>query len=196
MKIDARADFDFLNQNIETFSSAIQPLWHPLGFSSCIIKKEQEGKTLRVHFWPPNERRTKNPDWPIHTHAYALSSLILDGQLTDIQYEVEAGDEYNVYSVTYSNGNSEIFRTNAGLKIISKKSAIRSAGEQYRVERGIFHQSFVEFGKSTVTLVSLSEHSDEAPLVLGGAGLVSYPYDRTPFDRELFWSAVRKAISS
>ena len=196
MKIDARASFDFLIQNIENFSSTIQPLWHPLGFSSSIIKNKQEGQTLRVHFWPPDERRTKNPDWPIHTHAYALSSLILAGQLTDIQYDVDAGDEYNVYSVAYSNGHSEIFRTNGGLKIISKKSAIRSAGEQYRVERGVFHQSFVEFGRSTVTLVALSEHSDEAPLVLGRAEAGSYPYDRTPFDRELFWSAVRRALSN
>ncbi|MBV8659125.1 MAG: hypothetical protein JO142_14995 [Burkholderiales bacterium] len=196
MRIDARDSLDFLNQNIDHLATTVQPLWHPLGFSSCVIREIKGQYILRVHYWPPNERRTKNPDWPIHTHAYTLSSLILHGQVEDIQYDTTDGDEYIVYKVAYANGNSEIIKAEEGANITSKNSVLRVAGDQYRVERGIFHQSLVELGRSAVTLVALSDISNEAPLVLGEAGELRYPYDRTPFDRELFWSVVRDSITS
>lgn len=196
MKINASDNFHFLFNNIDCLAIDIQPLWHPLGFASCVIKKDVPNVTLRVHYWPPNVRRTKNPDWPIHTHSYTLSSLVLHGAIEDIQYETAQGDEYTIYQVTYLNENSEIINTARKINISKQIAEMRTNGDQYRVERGVFHQSTVKFSESAVTLVALSEPSNEAPLVLGKGGEHRYPYDRTPFDKELFWSTVRYSIEN
>lgn len=195
MKINALDHLDFLLENIDTLASNIQPLWHPLGFVSCVIRDTPGEPTLRVHYWPPNDRRTKNPDWPIHTHSYALSSLVMSGKVEDTQYKTTDGEQHSIYQVSYFNGNSEIRCTGRKASALKCTSHTRTEGEQYRVERGVFHESSVGFSESAVTFVALSEPSSEAPLVLGGDGDRSYPYDRTPFDREQFWSAVRDAIS-
>jgi hypothetical protein len=195
MKINALDHINFLLDNIDALASSIQPLWHPLGFVSCVIRDEPGELTLRVHYWPPNDRRTKNPDWPVHTHSYALSSLVMRGTIEDIQYKTSAGDDFKIYSVSYFNGNSEIRSTGKNTNALKCISESRTEGEQYRVERGVFHQSAVKFTESAVTFVALSEPSSEPPLVLGGDGEQRYPYDRTPFNKEQFWSAVKDAIS-
>ena len=196
MKINARDNIELLLENIEFFAETIQPLWHPLGFVSCLIKGDSGVSSFRLHYWPANERRTKNPDWPVHTHTYALSSFILSGKIEDIQYKTIEGDDYSIYEVAYLNGNSEISNTGKKISISQKISATRTKGDQYRVERGVFHQSFVDISESAVTFVALSELSNGAPLVLGHDGDHRYPYDRTPFDRELFWSVIRKSIDN
>lgn len=196
MKINASDHFDFLVNNINHLAENIQPLWHPLGFVSCVIQEVKSEYTLRVHFWPSNERRTKNPDWPIHTHSYALSSLILSGEIQDIQYNTTDGHEYSIYKVEYSQGNSEIIKTDKTACLTETVNLIQPAGNEYRVERGTFHQSRVKFDHSAVTLVALSDASSEPPLVLGRTGDFRYPYDRIPFDKELFWASVRHSIST
>lgn len=196
MKIDAVDHINFLLDNIDTLEVTIQPMWHPLGFVSCVIRDKPGEFTLRVHYWPPNDRRTKNPDWPVHTHSYALSSLVLCGSVEDIQYEMLDGEEHSIYEVSYFDGDSEISKTHRKARILKFTSEIRAQGEQYRVERGVFHQSSVKLSDSAVTFVALSESSGEAPLVLGGDGDQRYPYDRTPFNQEVFWTAVRYAISN
>lgn len=196
MKIDAIDHIDFLLDNFDLLASSIQPLWHPLGFVSCVISENPGKPTLRVHYWPPNDRRTKNPDWPVHTHSYALSSLVLSGSVEDIQYDPILGRDYSVYRVSYLNGNSEISNTGRKTGLSKRTSEVRTLGDQYRVERGVFHQSEVKLTESAVTFVALSEPSHEPPLVLGGNGDQKYPYDRTPFNKEIFWSAVRNAISN
>jgi hypothetical protein len=195
MKINALDHLNFLLDNIDTIAVNIQPLWHPLGFVSCVIRDNPGELTLRVHYWPPHDRRTKNPDWPVHTHSYALSSLVMLGKIEDTQYKTTDGERYSIYQVSYFNGNSEIRSTGRKTSALKCTSEIHTEGEQYRVERGVFHQSSVQFTESAVSFVALSEPSSEAPLVLGGDGEQSYPYDRTPFNKEEFWSAVRGAIS-
>jgi hypothetical protein len=194
MKIDALDFVDLIRRNFEGISRSSEPLWHPLGFVSTVVEQVEGRHTLRLHYWPTNERRTKNPDWPIHTHSYALSSLVLAGSVYDSQYEVEQGSDYSVYEVRYFDGGSQITRTDRSVSIAKTTTRTRQSGEQYRVERGVFHQSLVPIGKSAVTMVALSEIGSDPPLVLGASGDMRYPYDRVPFDRGTFWAAIKAAL--
>lgn len=196
MRIDARDFVGWVAENIGQLSNESVPLWHPLGFVSAVVAKVDGSHTLRLHYWPKSERRTKNPDWPIHTHSYSLSSLVLAGRVEDLQYELEAGSQYSVYEVRYFGGDSEIVRTNRTVSIGKTTTHVHSSGAQYRVERGVFHQSRVAFENSAVTLVALSENSSGPPLVLGTTGGSRYPYDRTRFDPDTFWAAVRTALGA
>lgn len=175
----------------------MQPQWHPLGFVSCVILRETDGSTVRVHYWPKSERRVKNPDWPVHTHTYQLSSLVLAGRLFDIQYQRSSGTSQVIYEVNYYDGGSSIARTSETISLSIEFEKERSVGEQYSVERGVFHETRVAFDESALTLVALSEFKENLhPLVVGSNKAESYPYDRTSFDREEFWSQVETSLIS
>jgi len=193
MQTSIQDAFDFLSSNLEQLASNVVPLWHPLGFVSCVID-ESPTHVTRVHYWPPGERRVKNPDWPIHTHAYALRSLVMSGAVRDLQYRVEPGEQWRIYSVNYYDGGSEIVRTSESVSAVPEVDEIRNAGEQYEVPRGVFHQTHVPHDQATVTVVLLTDHVTDAPKVLGVKQAKKYPYDRVAFDAAVFWKAVREAV--
>lgn len=194
MKTDILDSCDFLNNNLKRLASKVVPLWHPLGFVSCVVDESPGHHVTRVHFWPPGERRVKNPDWPIHTHTYALKSLVLSGAVRDLQYRVIPGDHWCIYSVKYHEGGSEIVRTSERVDVVVEVDEMRHAGQQYEVPRGVFHQTQVAHDQAAVTVVRLSNHGAEAPKVLGAEQAEKYPYNRIEFDPGLFWAAVREAV--
>lgn len=196
MEASVRSALPFLRRELPRLKRDFVPLWHPLGFVSCIIYEESKFLTIRVHYWPPGKRRVKNPDWPIHTHCYDLSSLILLGCVQDIQYGTRTGDSYTVYNVNYYEGGSEIVDTRSNISLVETVNETRVAGEQYVVNRGIYHQTLVQKNECAVTVVVLSNFSEEAPKVLGTSAAVRYPYDRRPFDKYCFWGAVTRALEA
>ena len=186
----------FISQNIDTFSSNLVPLWHPLGFVSCVIEDIPSNNTIRLHYWPKGMRRVKNPDWPIHTHSYTLNSLILRGKVRNLQYRTVSGVGKWIYLVNYFEGGSEIIRTEDETQVIIESDEVRYCGEQYQVPRGTFHQTHVPINEIAVTIVVLSDYSEEHPKVLGDYKLSKkYPYDRIPFDQIHFWNEVREALN-
>jgi len=194
MQTDILDSFDFLKNNLERLASKVVPLWHPLGFVSCVVNESPGKYVTRAHFWPLGERRVKNPDWPIHTHTYALKSLVLSGAVRDLQYRVVPGDQWCVYSVNYYEGGSEIVRTSENVNAVIEVDEMRHAGKQYEVPQGVFHQTQVAHDQAAVTVVVLSNYGAEAPKVLGTKQAEKYPYDRIEFDPGLFWKAVREAV--
>ncbi|EUJ11162.1 hypothetical protein Meth11DRAFT_2002 [Methylophilaceae bacterium 11] len=196
MKVEAEYFLPYLKNNICELELKCIPLWHPLGFVSCIIHEVSNLFTVRIHYWPENVRRVKNPDWPIHTHSYFLSSHILNGELTDIQYEQYEAEEYSIFSVNYYKGGSEIHLTNKKTGVKETIHTRRLGGESYSVSKGVFHQTNVEIDKTALTLVALSEFSEEPPLVLGNSvAQNSYPYDRVIFEPEIFWREVKIGLN-
>ncbi len=196
MKTNASSQLPYLRETISQLASTAQPLWHPLGFVSCVIRNKEKQNTTRVHYWPKNERRCKNPDWPIHTHAYDLSSLVLEGGVRDIQYRQKAGSKYAIYSVSYVGHDSSITRSDQYTSIETLVDKFREVGEEYSVPMGAFHQTLVPIDEMAVTLVVLSNFGNADPLVLGAAAEKSYPYDRVQFNKLVFWNRVRDAISN
>ncbi|PLW83645.1 hypothetical protein CWI75_04660 [Kineobactrum sediminis] len=194
MKTDIANAFNFLHDHLDDLSSTIVPLWHPLGFVSCVINDSSKEQVVRVHYWPAGERRVKNPDWPIHTHSYFLKSLVLSGRVKDLQYSVERGEQWCVYSVNYYEGGSEIIRTSESINAHPTIDEIRDAGVKYEVPRGVFHQTKVPDDQTAVTLALLTDHGTEPPKVLGTKQGKKYPYDRIEYDPEVFWKVVREAV--
>ena len=195
MTIEARSQLYYLRENFCDISSTCQPLWHPLGFVSCVIRKEESVLTTRIHYWPKLERRTKNPNWPIHNHTYDLSSYILDGQVRDTQYRLTVGDDYVVYLVSYFEQNSTITRTEKQTSVETTINTLRTSGEEYSVPLGVFHQTNVLINESAMSLVVLSNFADDKPHVLGSPGKDCYPYDRMEFDKSQFWDRVSEVIN-
>ena len=196
MKIEARSQLPYLRENIDRIASSCQPLWHPLGFVSCVIRNESEKYITRIHYWPKSKRRPKTPNWPIHTHTYHLSSYILDGRVRDIQYRLKDGTEYAVYSVSYSGENSEIVPTKELASVEKLVDVFQEKGEEYSILTGFFHQTKVPLHESATTLVVLSNFVSAKPFVLGTPGEKTYSYERARFDKLAFWSRIANLIEA
>ncbi|MYB76784.1 MAG: hypothetical protein F4X83_06765 [Chloroflexi bacterium] len=194
MKINARSQLPYLRDNISEIASTCQPLWHPLGFVSCVIRREEDEFTTRVHYWPRGNRRTKEPNWPIHNHAYELSSHILAGCVRDIQYRLVRGNDYAIYSVSYAGENSTITLTNRRTSLEKLIDQFHLAGEDYSVSVDTFHETDVPMQEQAISLVVQSNFRDTEPLVLGTGEGGQHSYDRIEFDRVAFWSQVRGTI--
>jgi hypothetical protein len=196
MRISASSQLAYLRENLFHLSCTCVPLWHPLGFVSCLVRSELDHFAVRVHYWPKNERRPKRPDWPIHTHVYDLSSLVLMGRVRDVQFREKTGLEHAVYSVSYDGDDSAISDTGQHLSIEAQIDDYHSVGEEYFVPKGTFHCTYVSRTEFALTLVALSNFEKASPLVLGQSGRESEPYGRQPFDKEVFWHHVHEAFAT
>ena len=194
MKTNTYSQLTYLRENFAEIALACQPLWHPLGFVSCVVRREGEEFTTRIHYWPKSDRRTKSPDWPIHNHAYELSSRILYGRVHDMQYSLKEGTDHALYSVSYSGEDSTIKCTSKKTSIEKVIDRIHETGMDYSISRGSFHQTHVPKDESAVTLVVLSDFGGNKPLVLGAIEGNCYRYDRDFFDKSAFWSRMRDVI--
>ena len=194
MKIEARSQLLYLRVKFCEIALACQPLWHPLGFVSCVIRRKEGEYTTRLHLWPKYERRTKSPHWPIHNHVYDLASCVLSGRVRDTQYRLKDGSDYAIYSVRYSGENSVLGFTNRRTSIEKVIDEVHEPGEEYSVSLGSFHQTKVPIGESAITIVVLSNFVSDNPLVLGAVGEQKYQYDRAEFDKSAFWAIVDEVI--
>jgi hypothetical protein len=198
MKADAKNYTKHLRAVLSECARTVVPLYHPLGFVSCVLPSPENGIILRVHYWPKEGRREKAPGWPVHTHNFRLSSFVMSGEIRNRNYvEIDGpgpGLERNVYKVEYEGEHSRIVDTGRVLRVEVGSDSIHSAGMGYCVERGVFHESVVPVGEMVVTLACLTEKSAIAPLVLGDVSGGSFAYQRESFDSVEFWSVVSDAV--
>jgi len=185
-----------IRENINGLSKNTAPLWHPLGFVSCVVSNKEDLVT-RLHYWPKNQKKPKCPDWPIHTHLFTLTSLVLHGQIKDIQYRPSSGKQYSALSVEYVGVNSKLIPTGDlfDLKVI-RETVLQRHGS-YIVEEGVFHQSEVHSEDETMTLVQCANPTNRPPIVVAPTEEldllrgVNFDYLREPFSREVFWEKAR-----
>jgi hypothetical protein len=183
----------WLHERLHNFVG-IQPYWHPLGFVSCFLNRGDQ-QSIRLHYWPANDRRPKTPNWPIHTHVFDLKSIILAGRVRDRQYRLANGNAYTVYIVRYNGIDSTIVPTDQQTDVVVSCDVVRPTGATYCVPVGTFHETVVEIADETLTLVVCTNFQAADPLVLGRAGDAAYPYQRAAFDSAQFWSRVERALA-
>lgn len=188
-----------IQNEIGVLSVEVLPLWHPLGFVSCVVFKENNIVT-RLHYWPKDERKPKKPNWPIHTHIFKLSSLILSGSLRDVQYHRFPGNDYAAYQVQYMGEDSILVEKGEKCRIGIVRDSILYPHGFYYIEEGVFHESKVDLHQETLTLAQCFEYSSDEPIVLApvtecaGSDVSSLQYIRQPYNSGLFWERVGSLI--
>ncbi len=199
MRARAISALNRIQEDFASISAGVEPLWHPLGFVSCIVF-DDDGVVTRLHYWPSTERRPKAPNWPIHTHLFKLSSLVVSGSLRDKQYHCFPGSDYTGLRVVYSDEDSVLIETGSTYRIQNVRETIIHKYGFYSIEEGLFHQSEVDIGRETLTLAQCSNHSKNTPIVLAPLGEFhknkerKFEYIRRPFGKERFWKRVGQLI--
>lgn len=145
------------------------PTWHPLGFIHLTLLETSNG-TVRLHIWPPFNRRPKSPNWQIHSHIYNLNSLIICGKITNTFYETSdlgVDDLYREYKVIYGQGLSRLEGTSNMVNVNILRTDKHLMGDIYSIPSQIFHSSSTEISELSATIVATSKHIKSSPLVLG-----------------------------
>ncbi len=190
------APVSVLRRAVKSWMESTNPtcLLHPHGFYIVLLGRN-ETQEWRFHYWPPGSPNTLGMPARIHTHDRHVESRILQGTLTDIQYQVAtttAGGQ-PLYEVLYegdrySQTTSNILRRTA-TRVIStvKQSTSMQSGETYQIECHAYHEAVVPQHVATSTLVCMHGHLPGSVNVIG---LDGYPeiisFQRTEHRADVF----------
>lgn len=154
-------------------------LMHPHGFYVVLLSRN-DTEEWRFHFWPKESRAITGMPAYIHTHDRQVDSRVLQGQLTNILYDVNTVSVggHPLYQVSYHGDRYAAMTTNIlGNTHRRAQTLIRShhtikCGDTYQIERHCYHESVVSQQLATSTIVCMHERSPGAIMVVG---LDGYP---------------------
>ena len=161
-------------------------LVHPHGFYVVLLDRN-ETEEWRFHFWPRGLRAAVGMPAFIHTHDRHVVSRVLQGQLTNILYDVSTVPTGGqpLYEVGYggdryaSATSNFLRRTPTRVKPTMLRRDTIGRGYTYVVKRHAFHEAVVPHQLATATLVCMRGRSLGPVMVVG---LNGYP-DAIAFTR-------------
>lgn len=172
-------------------------LKHPHGFYVMLLNRSDD-EEWRLHLWPSSHRQISGMPASIHLHDTHVSSRILAGTLTNIQYAITplgsgTTSGHPVYDVIYE-GDRYARRTANTLRKSSERVAVSETdrrclgvGEPYRIERYTLHEAIVDLDVATCTLVCMHDRAEGVVKLIGVDG---YPdelsFVRTEHDGAIF----------
>jgi hypothetical protein len=160
--------------------------WHPYGFIVYHLGADPCGRRLRLHVWPAGVRPKQQPEWPIHSHPWDFSSMILCGRVLHTRYVAsrDSSGRYCHYSVSYAADASILVRTGLTLRVEPDAHETLLPGAVYQMKPPEYHQVYAADMGATATLVRTGAASVGSGAVLGSLdGLAVYRYVRTPVER-------------
>jgi len=153
----------------------------PVGDVHAPIWDYEDGSRLRLHLWPSEPFRPQYPAWPVHQHAWPLTSFVVRGQIRDERFMVQedsSGDRC-VYTTTYADGRSVLHTAERRVVCEPLGSTVWQRAHSYVVPLGVYHASRAE--GASVTLAESGVPTGDPPLVVGMHGaLPVVTYERRP----------------
>ena len=152
---------------------------HPHGFYVVLLSRT-DTEEWRFHFWPKGVRLITGMPAFIHTHDRHVESRILQGQLTNILYDVRAvsTDGQPLYAVEYAGDRYASATSNCLRQTttrveanVLRRDTVRCGGT-YHVERHAYHEALVPEQLATSTLVCMHGQVPGSVMVVG---LDGYP---------------------
>lgn len=173
------------------------PEWmhrHVLGFVQLRLPTV-DGREIRLHHWTAEGDFAEEP----HTHLWDLTSVVLLGQMTSVEFGLAKGKgDSHLYAVRPNTGGDGTDRVDTGHVVQAAETSRRSygRGDSYTVPQGAFHVS-LPAGES-VTAIVTSPPKVEYPTVVaepGSSRLGHAPLTPTSdADRLSFRRALERAL--
>jgi hypothetical protein len=161
-------------------------LMHPHGFFVVPLHRS-ETDDWRFHLWPKGPKTIAGMPGFIHTHDRHVESRILQGELTNITYDVQtvATGGFPVYEVGYGGDryapttSNFLYKTTGRVAVEVETRETLCQGNYYHVERNAYHEALVPEHLTTATLVRM--HS-RLHIPINVVGCDGYP-DKIEFKR-------------
>lgn len=135
--------------------SAVQgTIWHPQGFLHTPLVASGSVK-ISCNIWLKSPAIRVNPT--IHSHNDNLHSLILAGSIVNrcVNLRPSPDGDFELCEGTYSRGFSRVRRSGKRVFQAHTSGEVVVAGDEYHVERGIFHQVYPPPRSGAVTLSAM-----------------------------------------
>lgn len=143
-------------------------VFHPLGFVIITLQDWSGGERLRLHIWPPDERKYNDGHTWIHNHGYSVISKVLIGKLTNYEYVIsDFTSGCPVYDVSYVGNNSDLKITEKTCQVKLFSTVELANGSSYRLEKWKYHKVFVPENDITCTLILNFDKDFDSGNVLG-----------------------------
>lgn len=153
---------------------------HPYGFFILKIPT-LAGQQLRIHVWLAGARPGQVPEWPPHDHSFSISSLILDGAVTNQTWNVIESPDGNkcLYEVHYGQDCSILLRTDRKVLCELADEATYRPGEAYEVPLNVFHSTVVPMSEHAMSLCLMHNGKTSSPKVVGALDAdIEYKFKR------------------
>jgi hypothetical protein len=140
---------------------------HPLGFVHALLWENADGSRLRLHLWPRRPFEPQLPAWPVHRHAWPLTSLVVRGRIRDSRYAIAddpAGDR-RLYATEYEDDRSVLRPISRVVRCDVLSQSLWTEGSAYEVPTDGFHSSEAE--SPSVTIVQSGVPSGRRACVVG-----------------------------
>lgn len=172
-------------------------LLHPLGFYFVRLAA-RERKTIRLHYWPANDREKGTAITPYHDHVWSLCSCILLGVIENVLLQL-VSDETGKFQMAqiHQTGNvDEVIPVSSRVNLQVESREVHRAGSFYEIAPRVFHYSDVPVGQATVTVVLAEVIVEGGPRTLVPAGTAGHMPTRKPIGApERVLGEVCKAVS-
>jgi hypothetical protein len=139
---------------------------NPLGFMHITLAQRPES-SLRLHLWP-RERAPQDESLMIHDHAFALTSRVLAGTITNVDYDVRSApeSELQLLAAQYVGDQSRLQPTEQRVALRRVGHASFGPGEVYALPARSFHETVVAHGTVAATLFRIRYVSSAPPRVV------------------------------
>lgn len=139
---------------------------NPLGFMHITLAQRPDS-SLRLHLWP-RERAPQDESLMIHDHAFALTSRVLAGTITNVDYDVRPAPESELHllAAQYVGDQSRLQPTDERVALRRVGQASFGPGEVYALPARSFHETVVTQGTLAATLFRIRYVSAAPPRVV------------------------------
>jgi hypothetical protein len=139
---------------------------NPLGFIHVTLAQRPDA-SLRLHLWP-RERAPQDEALMIHDHAFALTSRVLAGTITNVDYDVLSAPHSELYllAAQYVGDQSRLQPTDERVALRRVGHASFGRGEVYALPARSFHETVVAHGTLAATLFRIHYVSSAPPRVV------------------------------
>lgn len=185
---DAGKALAALGELLDTPAPGRRPaLWHPLGCFRLDLAGDASRRRYALHCWPRGERHPAARTLTVHRHAYALESLVIDGELRNRRFGgAPGGVRGPLYRAEGGGRLSVLKRTEEVAELEVVEDRLLGPGRFYAVSAADFHESRVANAGFCVTLTRTSPKLRPGAHALGG--FTTPPvllYRRTPVTETL-----------
>lgn len=168
--------------------------WHPLGFFRGELGLDGAGSRYVLHCWPRGVRRTQEPRWTTHCHAWPLDSVVIGGSLLDEQFDRLAYDGSSggrLYMTSNQGDVSYLLRQDACVGLASRSANRWRAGDGYDIPARTFHHTTVARDGFCMTVARIGNRVAKVSEVIGAVdGPDRLSYVQVPVDRRLLEEAI------
>jgi hypothetical protein len=162
-------------------NAAYDCVLHPLGF--YLIRLAARGETtVRLHYWPSEQRESGTAITPYHDHVWALTSCILVGAIENVFLELhdDTNGDFEVANITQTANVDEVIPAATRVRLSVKSTATYRAGEFYEIPPREFHFTNVPPATAAVTLVRAVVVVEGGPRTLLPVGASGHAPSRSP----------------